>query len=502
MKKALLASILIPMKQNIRKCGILIHPTSFNSPFGIGDLGAEARSALSTLAKAKISLWQILPLGPTGFGDSPYSCRSCFAGNELLIDLRQLGYDEEITSDRTARIDYPSVYANKMVILKQIAKQFIEENPKDKDYLTFCKENSWWLDDYALYQALVNHFNDSRWFLWPEGLKFRKKSILAQYKKDLASDIDVYKVLQFFFFKQWNDLHKFANDLGIKIIGDIPIFAAGDSVDVWTNPKLFKLDKNLMQTALAGCPPDAFSPTGQLWGNPVYDWKEHEKDDYAWWRRRMEMTLKMVDIVRIDHFRGFESYWEVPAGEETAINGTWQPGPGMNLLKHFKKMDIIAEDLGVITKEVDALLKKSKFPGMKVIQFGWNLNENGSLITDHKYLPHNYPANSVAYTGTHDNQTTRGWFDSLSENYKDYIRRYMQCPNEDVVWQMMRSLLQSQAKYVIFPMQDVMGLDDNARMNMPSTVGSANWSWRMNPEGLKPWMIDRLKEFIMLYGRC
>ncbi|MBO4279342.1 MAG: 4-alpha-glucanotransferase, partial [Spirochaetales bacterium] len=301
-----------------RRCGVLIHPTSFPSPFGIGDFGAEAREILMMLAKAKVSLWQILPLGPTGFGDSPYAARSTFAGNELLIDLRSLdrmfgiGKTYQDPDNRTTgRVDYSWVYEHKMPLLKEAARLFIDGKSAKEDYKAFCAENAWWLDDYALYQALVNHFNDSRWFLWEDGLKTRKKTVLAKWRKTLSDQVEVYKVLQFFFFTQWNSLHEYANSLGIRIIGDIPIYVAGDSVDAWTNPRLFKIDEKGNQTAQAGCPPDAFTALGQLWGNPVYNWPVHKEDDYAWWRRRMEMTLKLVDIVRIDHFRGFESYWEV-----------------------------------------------------------------------------------------------------------------------------------------------------------------------------------------------
>jgi len=497
-----------------RACGVLMHPTSFPSPFGIGDLGIESRKILRLMANANVKLWQILPLGPTGYGDSPYASRSCFAGNEFLIDIRSLGSlckDENIIlkeietlgdgGDYSSRIDYNEVYANKMHSLKRIASAFVKKNAQDAEFNTFCQENAWWLNDYALYQALVNHFNDSRWFLWDTDIKDRKKSAISKWTKQLEVEIAIYKALQYFFYYQWNSLHKYANDLGIQIIGDIPIFAAGDSVDVWTNRKLFKIDSNGNQTAMAGCPPDAFCPTGQLWGNPVYNWKEHEKDDFAWWRRRVEMSFKLVDILRIDHFRGFESYWETPAGEETAINGKWIPGPGMKLLGHFKDMNIIAEDLGFMTGEVQALREATGFPGMKIYQFAWDLS-SGYFDTENEYLPHNYEKNCVAYTGTHDNETARGWYDRQDESYKDIIRRYLQCPNEEVVWQMIRTLLASSATYVIVPMQDIMGLDNSARMNTPSTVGSSNWSWRMDPNQLENWKLDRLHEYITLYGRA
>lgn len=494
-----------------RRCGVLIHPTSFPSPFGIGDLGIEARKTLRMLSQAKVSLWQILPLGPTGFGDSPYAARSTFAGNELLIDLRSLdmlcdseglGKKYEDPENQTkGRVSYPDVYANKMVLLKEAAQLFIDGKFPKTDYEAFCKENAWWLDDYALFQALVNHFNDSRWFLWDEDIKTRKKSAISKWTKQLSNEIEIYKVLQYFFFSQWNSLHRFANELGIKIIGDIPIYVAGDSVDAWTNWSLFKIDAKGNQTALAGCPPDAFTEDGQLWGNPTYNWPEHEKDDYAWWRKRMEMTLKMVDVVRIDHFRGFESYWEVPMGETTAKNGKWLPGPGMDLLKHFKNMNVIGEDLGFITPEVLDMKKKSGFPGMKVIQFAWDAKD-GFFDTTNTSLPHNYEdSNCVAYTGTHDNETTRGWYENQSDFMKDILRRYFQSPDDDIVWQIIRTLMGSVANTVVIPMQDIIGLDNSARMNLPSSVGSANWSWRFDPDTVQPWMLDRLSGMIEIFGR-
>ena len=478
-----------------------MHPTSFPSPFGIGDLGAEARQIIKMLADSKVTLWQILPLGPTGYGDSPYSARSTFAGNELLIDLRSLVENYTDPENRcTGRVDYTWVYEHKMPLLQKAASDFINGSDSKTEYNAFCKKNAWWLDDYALYQALVHEFNDSRWYLWEDDLKLRKKSAITKWTKKLSKEIEIYKVLQYFFYSQWNDLHSYVNSLGISIIGDIPIYVAGDSVDAWTHKELFKIDENGMQTAQAGCPPDAFSADGQLWGNPVYDWDVHIKDDFAWWRKRMEMTLNQVDIVRIDHFRGFESYWEVPAGHKTARNGKWVPGPGMELLKHFKKMNVIGEDLGVLTPEVKQLQKDSGFPGMKVLQFAWDFY-NGRFNTENAYLPHNCEKNSVFYTGTHDNQTSRGWFESLPENYKDYVRRYFQSSNEEIVWQMIRGALSSVANTAVIPMQDIMGLDDSARMNLPASVGSANWSWRYDPSQMQSWMMDRLSGMIEIYGR-
>lgn len=490
------------MSTNNRHCGIILHPTSFPSPFGIGDFGQEARETLTKLAQAGVSLWQVLPLGPTGYGDSPYSARSTFAGNEYLIDLRSIpGCDVvDDSDDRTSRVNYVVVYEKKFTLLKKVALEYFKARSNDKDYKKFCKDNAWWLDDYALYRALTDHFNDSRWYLWGDELKNRDEKALKLWTEKLSEQINVYRTLQFFFFTQWDSLHKFANSLGIKIIGDIPIFVSGESVDVWCNRHLFKCDQDGNQTVCAGVPPDSFSVVGQKWGNPVYDWDEHKKEKYSWWLKRIDMTLKMVDIVRIDHFRGFESYWEVPVSAPDARTGEWKKGPGMDFLKHIKNKPIIAENLGVLTKEVDQLLEDTGWPGMKVLQFGFEFKD-GKFCNNHMYLPHTYSENCVAYTGTHDNQTSRGWFDCLSEQTKDIVRRYLQSPNEDVVWQMIKSILASNAKYAIFPMQDLIGLDDACRMNAPSTVGSFNWSWRLDPSSLQPWMLDRLKEFNTLYGR-
>lgn len=491
-------------QKNTRNCGLLIHPTSFPSPFGIGDLGAEARGFLKTASQAGVRLWQILPLGPTGYGDSPYSSRSCFAGNEYLIDLRSIpGIRTVFTPPECSEygnVDYNAVFAYKLPLLKKAAAEFLELNPNERQFAAFCRSASDWLDDYALYRAVVDEKKDSRWFIWEPGLRNRDEKTLNMYRKNLAGEIEIWKALQYFFFSQWNALHEYAASVGIRIVGDIPIFAASDSVDVWVNRRLFKFDSKGNQKAGAGVPPDAFSPDGQYWGNPVYDWDVHAKDDYAWWKSRMKHMFSMVDVVRIDHFRGFESYWEVPAGSSTAREGKWVPGPGMNLLKHFKKYSIIAEDLGVITDQVKDLLEKTGWPGMKIIQFSFDLRD-GWIDTHNPYLPHNYNKNCAAYSGTHDNQTTRGWFNSLPDSYKDMVRRYFQCSDEEVVWQVMRSLLASSADTVIFPVQDLLGLDDSARMNAPSTVGSFNWSWRMEPGALRAWMTDRLREYIRLYGR-
>ena len=489
-----------------RRCGVLIHPTSFPSPFGIGDFGKEARDTLMMLAKAKVSLWQILPLGPTGYGDSPYAARSTFAGNELLIDLRSL--DQMVSLGKTyldpenrttGRVDYNSVYAYKMPLLKEAAQLFIDGKSSKDSYKAFCTENAWWLDDYALYQALVNHFNDSRWFMWEEGLKTRKKTVLAKWRKTLAPQIEVYKVLQFFFFTQWNDLHKFANGLGIKIIGDIPIYVAGDSVDAWTNPRLFKIDAQGNQTAQAGCPPDAFTAEGQLWGNPVYNWGAMKADGYSWWKKRLEISLRNYDVLRIDHFRGFDSFYCIPFGSPDAKNGCWREGPGAELFfeirKEFGELPIIAEDLGFLTDSVRRMLSDVGFPGMKILQFAFD-----SRGGNDDYLPHKYERNTVVYTGTHDNDTILGWKDAISREDYELAKSYIRCGDEGFAENMMLEAMSTVANTCILTMQDLLGLDGSGRMNEPSTVGK-NWKWRALDGQISQRVSDFLKHASHVYHR-
>lgn len=491
------------MNNDKRYCGILLHPTSLPGPFGIGDLGEEAKNLLKRFSSVGINLWQVLPLGPIGYGDSPYAARSTFAGNELLIDLRQLETTGEIypsTSNDPSRINYTEVKKQKMNFLMKAAEHFLWYHEKDAKFIDFVEKNDWWLEDYALYQCLVHHFNDSRWFNWPTELKLRKPEAIKEWSEKLKVEKNKWKVLQFFFYSQWNSLHAFANSLGIEIIGDIPIFVAGDSVDAWTNRHLLKIDEQGNQTCSSGVPPDSFSAEGQLWGNPVYDWDKNEAENFDWWVKRVAHTSSMVDIVRIDHFRGLESYWEVPAGETSAVNGKWVKGPGDKLLKKLSNFKLIAEDLGVITKEVDDLRQSNNLPGMEILQFAFSLN-NGCLDGENRYLPHNWEKNCIAYTGTHDNDTTRGWYNNLSDDYKDIVRRYFQSPDDDIVWQMIRSLLAGSEQYAVIPMQDLMGLGSEARMNIPSTVGNSNWSWRFSDYQLQDWMLNRLGEYIYIYGR-
>jgi 4-alpha-glucanotransferase len=500
------------MNKEIRKAGVLLHPTSIPGKFGIGDFGENAYSLIDIFEKNHISLWQVLPLGPTGYGDSPYASRSTFAGNELLIDIKTLyldGYldleDMLLPGIECDRVDYGAAKEAKMPLLFKAAGNFLQ-NGGSREYEAFLKEKKSWLEDYALYQALCSHFNDSRWFSsWNDDLKFRKKKALDEAKKQFADEIALWKVLQYFFFKQWKALKVYANDHGVSIVGDIPIFVAPDSVDAWTNTKLFKMDENLALEKASGVPPDAFSATGQLWGNPVYRWEEHEKTGFAWWIERIKGTLELCDLVRIDHFRGFAACWEVPSDAENAINGEWVPSPGQKLLDAVKaklgELPLIAEDLGVITPDVEELRDGNHLPGMKILQFAFGF-ENGKFNTDNGYLPHNIGYNSVVYTGTHDNDTTLGWYRSSDEGTKDIIRRYFETAEDDVVYKIIRSALMTKAKYCIIPMQDILGLGTEARMNVPSTCGSSNWSWKMDKKYLDNSYFARFGYYTELYGRA
>jgi 4-alpha-glucanotransferase len=499
-----------------RRSGVLLHPTSLPSDLGIGSLGDEALAFIDVLKQTKVTLWQILPLGPTGYGDSPYAARSTFAGNELLIDLRSLAYEGflevgDILVHPTFskdRIDYQAVRSFKEPLLYKAADTFlsIATEEQKEAFSSFCSTNAWWLEDYALYQVLCTVYNDSRWYsMWPKDLTLRKGPALKKATATHAQKIEQVKILQYFFFTQYREVKNYANANGISIIGDIPIFVAPDSVDAWTNTRLLKMDKDGLQTASSGVPPDAFSSDGQLWGNPVYNWEEHEKENFAWWIKRIEETLKLCDIVRIDHFRGFSAYWEIPQGETTAIKGTWVPAPGKKLLSELKQalgedIPLIAEDLGVITEDVEELRDSNNLPGMKILQFAFNLKD-GKLDTTNAYLPHNCQYNSVIYTGTHDNNTTQGWYRELDTETKDKVRRYLEAPDDQVVWQMIRVMMMSSCKYAILPMQDLLGLGSEGRMNVPSTCGQSNWSWQLSSLEIDSWRLNRLRGLIEIYGR-
>ncbi len=477
-----------------RNAGILLHITSLPSRYGIGDLGQEAYEMADWMHKAKIGLWQILPLGPTGFGNSPYAPRSSFAGNELMISLDRL-QEEQLLLEAELRdypdcpedkVDFPLVQEHKMNMLKLAAKRFREKKLHEKSaFLAFCKEQAFWLDDYALFMVFYEQYQDARWFShWPKAYAKRDTVALQSFSKEHEQDILQWKILQYLFTDQWNAFKSHVHSKHIQLIGDVPIFVASDSADTWSNLSLFKTDAQGKFCAVSGVPPDFFSATGQLWGNPVYDWSVLQETGYGWWMKRLERQFSLTDILRIDHFRGFDAYYEIPAGERTAEKGQWVDVDGKDFFRavraHFGTVPIIAEDLGIVTESVEELRDSNAFPGMKIFQFGFTRDAQGNPNYRDDFLPHNWGENYVAYTGTHDNNTTLGWFDALKEEDKQIVLSYLDCSEEDVVWEMIRMLLLSHARYAIIPMQDVLKKGERARMNYPSTCNDVNWSWRFS----------------------
>lgn len=489
-----------------RSSGILMHITSLPSPYGIGTLGKEAYSFVDFLVSSGQKYWQVLPLGPTGYGNSPYQSFSAFAGNPYLIDLDLLcseglleknDYVNEDFGKVEDFLDYEKIEKNKMPILRKAFKNSrIKYEEKLKD---FREENSEWIEDYALYMALKNKNNLKSWQLWDEDLKLRKSKALDEAKIELKDEIDYNIFLQFVFYNQWNELKEYANEKEIKIIGDIPIYVAEDSADTWSNSKIFLLDEDKRPKVVSGCPPDGFSPDGQLWGNPIYDWEYLEKTNFKWWIKRIEASSKLYDVIRIDHFRGFESYWEVPYGEKTAVNGKWIKGPAMKLFNAVKKelgdIDIIAEDLGFLTKEVIEFREKSGYPGMKVLEFAFG-SGSGNL-----YLPHNYNKDCVVYTGTHDNDTICGWFSGIEKEEREFATKYLNLNKEEGLnWGFVRGALSSVASLAIVQLQDYLNLGSEARMNIPSTLGD-NWTWRARKSDITDELSEKINEVTKMYGR-
>lgn len=495
---------------NARYSGILFHLTSIQTPYGIGDLGRGAYAFVDKLERTGATLWQILPLGPTGYGNSPYASRSTFAGNELLIDLEELVCKGWLDKSEIAfppdfpkgHVDFDKVRSYKLPLLKKAARTFLMTNKKSKEwraYKAFKEANASWLDGYAVFMTLYDEkYQDARWMRWSE--KYCPETL-----KKWDSAAEIYRALQFFFLQQWLDLRRYANSKGIRIIGDIPIFVGADSADTWSNIKLFKTNAKGEYSAISGVPPDNFSSTGQRWGNPVYDWRVHEETGFSWWIERIRKQLEFVDIIRIDHFRGFDAYWEVKASCPTAEDGKWVKAPGKAFFKTLEKelgrLPIIAEDLGFMTESVNRLRKDNHLPGMKIFQFGFSRLSDGSFNPYDTFLPHNWEEDFVAYPGTHDNQTLRGWFDSQDEGMKDIVRQYLGSNDEEIVWAFLTHLMQSHAQYAIIPLQDILELGDEARMNTPSTCNDINWSWSVDLDDFNDWRIARLRHLVEISGR-
>jgi 4-alpha-glucanotransferase len=498
------------MKFN-RSGGILLHPSSLPGPYGIGDLGQQAYRFVDWLVSTGCKLWQILPLGPTGYGDSPYQCFSAFAGNPYLISFDALIEDGLLTQDdfaemptfNVSRVDYGQLILWKLDLLQKAFSQRSSASAKfGEEFEQFRADNASWLDDFALFMSLKEANGGGAWSGWDESLRKRKQPAMKKARADHHDDILRYSFYQFLFFRQWQKLRAYANELDIKIIGDIPIFIAYDSADAWANPGLFFLDGKSLPTVVAGVPPDYFSATGQLWGNPLYRWDVHKKSGYAWWLERFRSVLNFVDVVRLDHFRGFAGYYEIPYGAPTAETGQWMTGPGEHFFTTVSRelsgsgngtLPIIAEDLGVITPDVVELRDGFNLPGMKILQFGFS-------GADNPFLPHNYPANCVAYTGTHDNDTALGWLDSAPKDERKFAFRYLNSDGSDFAWDLIRSVWASVAVYAVAPMQDLLSLETEARMNYPSRLGG-NWEWRMKEEDMSPALAERLHEFNELYLR-
>ncbi|MBQ4346940.1 MAG: 4-alpha-glucanotransferase [Firmicutes bacterium] len=487
---------------NKRLSGILLHPTSLWGESGVGDFGKSAYEFIDFLENSGQSLWQILPLVPVGAGNSPYQSSSAFAGEPLMISVQKLKEAELIKNCEPPdfpkeRVDFAAVREWKEKFFKEASDTFFEKG-ETKEYKEFCAKNSFWLDDYALFMALEAHFEGLNWQKWPEALAHREKDAIKEYSEKLSGDIKYHKFLQFQFFMQWDEVKKYAKSKQISIIGDMPIFVSLQSADVWANQKLFLLDEKGYPSHVAGVPPDYFSEKGQLWGNPLYDIKAHADENYEWWKKRVSHAVSLSDIVRMDHFRGFESYWSVPAESPDASIGKWEKGFGAALFKALKQelgaLPLIAEDLGIITKEVVKLKTSFKLPGMKVLQFAF------SEDSKHPYLPHNCEENSVIYTGTHDNDTTTGWYAQASEKEKDLFRRYARADGSDAAWDMIRLAMGSVSKYCIFPAQDVMALPGSARMNVPG-VASGNWEWRIDDPDKLFRHSEGLKYYSELYNR-
>jgi len=494
-----------------RTAGILLPVTSLPSKYGIGCFSKSAYDFVDWLKAAGQSYWQILPLGPTSYGDSPYQSFSTFAGNPYFISLEALIEEGVLTEkecdgadfgSRPNDIHYEKLYKNRYPLLrKAYERSKISENP---DYLRFIEENNWWLSDYALFMAVKDRFEGVPWNQWAEDIRLRWGNAMDYYREELYFEIEFQQYMQFKFYEQWNALKAYANENGIRLIGDIPIYVAMDSADTWAHPELFQLDETLTPSAVAGCPPDGFSADGQLWGNPLYRWDYHRNTGYEWWISRLSYCFRLYDVVRIDHFRGFDEYYSIPYGAESAKEGHWEKGPGIDLFRHVEQSlgwhEVIAEDLGYVTDSVRQLVFESGFPGMKVLEFAFDSRDTGSA---NDYLPHNYIENCVAYTGTHDNETITGWFQSITKKERQMARDYLcdQTTPDRLLHQSFISLImRSSAKSCIIPIQDYMGYDNTCRINKPSTVG-INWRWRLTEDELSEELKEKIHAMAMRYGR-
>ena len=492
----------------MRRSGVLLPVTSLPSRFGIGTFSKEAYAFVDFLKEAGQKLWQILPLGPTGYGDSPYQAFSTFAGNPYLIDLEELienGWLTEEECENTdwggskSYVDYEKMYQGRFPLLrKAYHNSHIAENA---EFIAFCEENDWWLSDYALFMAVKDRFDGVAWNEWAEDIRLRWSNAMDYYRRELYYEIEFYSYLQFVFMKQWKKLKNYANINGIEIIGDIPIYVAFDSADAWANPELFQFDAENLPTAVAGCPPDGFSADGQLWGNPLYRWDYHRETGFDWWIRRIAYCSELYDVVRIDHFRGFDEYYSIPYGDTTARNGHWEKGPGIALFEAAKnrlgELNIIAEDLGYITDSVKKLVADSGFPGMKVLEFAFDSREKSD------YLPYTYEKNSVVYTGTHDNETIAGWYAGLDKSDLKMCTDYMnidRIPGKEYHWDFIRLAMLSVSDLCVIPIQDYLGLDNRARINHPSTLGT-NWRWRLAKGQLSASLLKEIREMTRISGR-
>lgn len=492
----------------MRASGILMPVFSLPSQYGIGCFSREAYTFVDQLQEAGQQYWQLLPLGPTGYGDSPYQSFSTYAGNPYFIDLEALIADGLLKAGECdacewgtddGLVDYGRIYRSRKAVLWKAFQR--SQTAGDGEYREFIRRNEAWLPDYALFMAVKSNFGDQSWMEWDDDIRLREPQALERYRELLKEELEYNQFVQYQFFRQWKNLKAYANQKGIRIIGDIPIYVALDSADSWASPELFQMDDDRRLTGQAGCPPDGFAPTGQLWGNPLYDWEYHKKTGFGWWAERIAHHRELYDIIRIDHFRGLDEYYRIPVGHQTAEHGVWLPGPGIDIFEAITRklgeLEIIAEDLGFLTDSVFELLKQTGYPGMKVLQFAFDSRESGN------YLPHNYPVNSIAYTGTHDNNTTRGWYHGISETDREYALEYLgreHLAEDEIAWAFIRLAQASVAKLCVIPVQDYLELGQEGRINTPATIGG-NWTWRLRRGGLTRELLGRIRQMTQLYGR-